>query len=1345
MPEGTQGTDGTRGAESTEVAEGTGSRADEPVSSGASSDSTFGRYRLLECIGRGGMAEVFKAKSFGVEGFEKVLVIKRIVPELAVYPQFVEMFVREAKLSVRLSHANIVQVFDLGRVETKGADVPSYFIAMEYVAGIDLATMLAHRRHAKEPMPFGAVAFIAAEVAKALDHAHRRRDAQSRPLDIVHRDISPHNVLLSWDGDVKVTDFGIAKAADAVPKETQPKAAEADENADDELVAVRTTGKVSFMSPEQARAETTDARSDLFSLGVVMYEMIAGANPFSAPTRRETVRRILAGERPPLAIARPDTPQELASITDKLLEVRPEDRFQSAADLCEALLAYAYTSGERFNVSDLTDLVTRLREQPEAQEAAAAAALEEPGASSARTPVEVPQGPVSMPPPASQAIVGERREVTALVLTLGSRSDDEIPQQVIERMRDILERHGAWIEEQTVPQITALFGLGDTDGRDTEAATRAALALIRERRQGAVPSAGIHSGTITVDDGGLPVVGALFAELVRTSQALARATEGQVAVSPVAARLLRRNFALEELSVSDHAVAEGGFVVASAMPTENKNRFVGRHASLKSLGSILGQATRKTPQLVAIRAEPGLGKTRLLSEAERRLARGHFNVAFYAASCPPNGASLPWSGMRAMLHVLCGTQQGDSPQRIVEVKPRLRALGLGDEHVAAVLQLLGAPTRSRASEFRATLRGSFSRMVRSLCRDRLHCFAWDEAQAIDAETLGAILRVSRTRELRGVFILAQHGELHGRVNRREDLHLIELPELTEYETVRLLESQLDVRSIPGELARYVRDRAGGHPLFIEELLRELCDTGSVQVLAGKVTFDDASSSATPRTLKTIITERVSRLRLRQRRVLQGVAVLGEPAFTPVLAALLEQRLPAVDRLLVELADAGLVRRSGPTQVRFASPLYQAIVLDAMPSDSLASLHARAATTYEQFPLSAAADTADRVANHLVDAGQHERAVHFFWQSAEHKLDLGQLEPALRAMMRGLQLADATRIDVDQLVGWIDSIAMTVSQIRNAPGLREVVSDAVRQIEQRGEPRQRALTQIQLARALGSINLFDEAYEALARVATDELDDPDLIVTSLSVEIQIAGRQGLFVRAARACDELDLFGPSDDPDAMLAMAVARAATGDCDVATQLIDRIDETVPPRDDADVANRMKHRLLVHFNARDFAAAAACSSELAALARAAGLRFETAAALHNLGDASDRLGDAPRAYAAFTESLELAKQMDLERIINLNRMHLCLLDGLRGDNEALSRLKSLIRAADAKGFLWGVLEGRYLLARMHHARGQADEARAQCEQVVRMASEQGHILLGYDAERLMDRIDEEAPESHGR
>ncbi len=160
----------------------------------------FGRYRLLERLGKGGMAEVFKAKSFGVEGFEKIVVIKRILPELAEKPLFVDMFIHEAKLAVRLSHANIVQVFDLGIAHSEGDAGNSYFMAMELVHGFDLATLLTRLRRLQVSLPLEMCVYVAAEVAKGLDHAHRRRDEDNVPLGVVHRDVSPQNVLLSFEG-----------------------------------------------------------------------------------------------------------------------------------------------------------------------------------------------------------------------------------------------------------------------------------------------------------------------------------------------------------------------------------------------------------------------------------------------------------------------------------------------------------------------------------------------------------------------------------------------------------------------------------------------------------------------------------------------------------------------------------------------------------------------------------------------------------------------------------------------------------------------------------------------------------------------------------------------------------------------------------------------------------------------------------------------------------------------------------------------------------------------------------------------------------------------------------------
>ncbi len=297
---------------------------------------TFGRYRLLERIGKGGMAEVYKAKSYGVEGFEKICVIKTILSELAESQPFVDLFIHEAKLAVRLSHANIVQVFDLGIAPagaTSGSS-PAYYMAMEYVHGFDLATLLARCRRSQIQLPIEMCVYVAAEVAKGLDHAHRRRDEELNPLHIVHRDVSPQNVLLSWEGDVKVTDFGIAKARGAL----EPTGLE-------DTRARQLQGKFAYMSPEQAAGEIVDARSDLFSLGTVLYECLSGVNPFTAPTTFETLRRVQACEYPPAELLRPDAPAELVAIVKRAMAIDPAERYPTVSELRQDLVAFSRGGG----------------------------------------------------------------------------------------------------------------------------------------------------------------------------------------------------------------------------------------------------------------------------------------------------------------------------------------------------------------------------------------------------------------------------------------------------------------------------------------------------------------------------------------------------------------------------------------------------------------------------------------------------------------------------------------------------------------------------------------------------------------------------------------------------------------------------------------------------------------------------------------------------------------------------------------------------------------------------------------------------------------------------------------
>jgi tetratricopeptide (TPR) repeat protein len=1334
-------------------------------------EETFGRYRLLERIGEGGMAEVWKAKSFGVEGFEKVLVLKRILPGLAQHPKFVDMFVHEAKLAVRLSHANIVQVFDLGRVEQPPGP-PSYFIAMEYVPGLDLASVLSACRRAKVVMPASMAAFVATEVAKALDHAHRRRDEASRPLGIVHRDISPQNILISWEGEVKVTDFGIAKAKDSITTST-----------DTDMRLGRIRGKLAYMSPEQARGERIDGRSDLFSLGTVLYEMLTGQNPFLAPSTFETARRLQACEFPPLALARPDAPGPLVEIVARLLTAKPEDRFPDAGRLHEELLGYFFSSEQRSGANDVAELMTRFREARTHGELEAGVLVQEQTGANERTPVEVPQPLIAqgaLPGGASgggalagggdkaepgsrarPADIGERREVTALVLLFpegereGSASDAREGREgregserragpATDRARIVLARYGALVIEREPTHIAALFGLGDADGQDTDAAARAALVILRAKG-GAAMSAGVHVGRILVDAAGVPIRDERLASLIAGAQALARATNGRVTVSPLAARILRSTFGTEELPGAGRTAPEGGRVVTTLRPPADVgSRFVGRTEELRRLGTILAAATRRQAQLILLVGDNGIGKTRLLAETERRLSRGNYNVGFYMASCPRNGAESPWSGMTSMLQVLCGIHEGDDEERIRSVLPRLRALGLQEEAAHAVLGQLGAASSEHLSKtpqgIGTALKAAFFKMVQSLCDDRVHCFAWDDAHSMDESTAEAILATAARPApggagLRAVFLFSTRDKLPQAVAAWPDLHTISLAQLSEEDSAKLISARVDARILPPELIDFCRERAGGHPLFLEELIKELIDSGAISLLNGIVKTRLEGAVAVPRTLRALIASRVSRLDPKDRIVVQAAAILGDPVLIEVLAALLLQKASHVDRAVSSLAAREIFRITAPSQASFSSPMHAEIVLDAIPPEVRKELNAAAAEAYITVVGEDAVEHADRIAQHLYQAGDRDRAATFFARAALLKIRVRQFEPAIQHLTSALDLADYDKRAPGELVLWFGTLADVVSRVRQAADLPRVAARVLRRVDGGGSLEQRIIARVDAARALSSVHLFQEASKRLDEALPLAEPHEDLLKKALSALVEMAARAGDFTQANRAADKLLAMGELTSPRVLIGIAQARAATGDTAAALAALDRAEELGDSGDPIAASEREKQRVLVHLYSKDFRAAVEASARAVELARSAGLRFETAAALHNLGDARRRLGDLTRAYVALTESMEIAEAAGYERLISLNRVHLTYIDGLRGSEGAVAMLKDLIRYADARGYFTDGLEGRYLLGALLLSKGDFTAAKVELEQVLGMALSFGNKLVADDAREALEPL----------
>jgi tRNA A-37 threonylcarbamoyl transferase component Bud32 len=265
----------------------------------------FGRYVLTQKIAMGGMAEIFRAKSLGAEGFEKVVVIKRILPHFSEDEGFVTMFKDEARVAAHLSHANVVQIFDFDEAEGL------FYIAMEYVEGQDLKRVLDFGAKKTQPLSIAQAVHIIIEAALGLHYAHTRL-VDGEPLNIVHRDVSPHNIMVSFSGEVKIMDFGIAKAASRSTK-----------------TSVGTVkGKCAYMSPEQARGKPLDARSDMFALGICLWEMLTGKRLFVGESDFETLNNVLKAEVPAPSELNPEVPKELDAIVLKAL-ARDRDNRQA--------------------------------------------------------------------------------------------------------------------------------------------------------------------------------------------------------------------------------------------------------------------------------------------------------------------------------------------------------------------------------------------------------------------------------------------------------------------------------------------------------------------------------------------------------------------------------------------------------------------------------------------------------------------------------------------------------------------------------------------------------------------------------------------------------------------------------------------------------------------------------------------------------------------------------------------------------------------------------------------------------------------------------------------------------
>src|SRR5262245_7850566 len=293
------------------------------------------RYRVVEKLESGGMAEVFRAESEGLQGFRKQVAIKRVLPHLSEKKRFIAMFLDEARVTAQLTHSNCVQVFDIGVGDQ------AYFIVMEFVDGANLKAIAESLKKQGKDFPVPAAAFIAQEICKGLSYAHELTDHGGNALGVVHRDMSPPNVLVTKYGEVKIVDFGLAKASSQLEK-SEPGIIK---------------GKFSYLSPEAAMGQDVDARTDIFAVGIILWELLAGQRLFLGDTDFQTVKKVQLVNVPPISQVNRKVPPELERIVNKSLAKDGLSRYGTARELGQDLNRFLFTYGQAIGTFDIATIV----------------------------------------------------------------------------------------------------------------------------------------------------------------------------------------------------------------------------------------------------------------------------------------------------------------------------------------------------------------------------------------------------------------------------------------------------------------------------------------------------------------------------------------------------------------------------------------------------------------------------------------------------------------------------------------------------------------------------------------------------------------------------------------------------------------------------------------------------------------------------------------------------------------------------------------------------------------------------------------------------------------------------
>lgn len=1110
----------------------------------------FGKYELLAKLGQGGMAEVFLARAVLAEGLQKLLAIKKIHTAFSETPRFLSMFQEEAKIALDLNHPNVVQVFDYGSLGG------TFFLVMEYVDGMDLMRLI---KKALRTLPFGLSAYIVQQLALGLSYAHRKRDAYGTPLEIVHRDISPQNVLISMDGAVKLVDFGIAKARDQQEEEGVVK------------------GKFAYMSPEQASGRAVDARADIYSTGILLYELVTGRTPFGHLRGKEALQAVQKAEIPLPSSLAPDLPEMIEGIILKAIEPDLTRRYQTAQQLQTDLTRFLYAQhGASGEIYDAAALSRFLQNDVPASERFNASSL-----------IRAEAGSISEVGPKDESveIFGDRAstdtEVTErknVVAVHGALEGMESFEQTVthDRAKAVLASYRAVVEDVAykldarlkkfdASGFTLLLGVPVSSEDDPSRAIRLARsvrdaweAIIKDLATGFELKLGVARGLAEVRRGRqIGFEYKLLGPVLERVSLLAQLEEsGSIVVGAGVFQVARNEWNFDPIEDTERVLglpqtkAETqtesrpvrAFKLIGPKPRREQRELalsgaiVGRELEVKGFHDAYRQAIiLRNTKLLAVIGEAGVGKRSLVEAFLRQLEPKPSRVV-RATGRLWNG-NLPYSLLSDLCRDLLGVEEWTRPADVARRADELAASLWPDEPDQAALNkdvfllMLGAaPPASlkvpvdpelRQRTIGRSLHGVLDRLARQgpvvVVLEEFH---WADFQS--RQLVSTFAQQPPRKPILAV-LTSRPDEMLEELVKKTHADPFYLKELSPEDSLRYVISFFADPASAEALARQVLIKGGGNPYYLKSILDSLCDQGLVRPKP-----DDPEhrlemvsteiSVLLPPTVEALVSARLDQLPSRVRTLLRKASVFGRTFKRKELVAISDGE---VDEELEALKDRGLIVpvQDEPDRFEFTKQVIVDIAYQGLSAADRKKLHRQAAEFLEkESPDLQGQD--GRVGRHYELAGMNEEAGQSYLKAAGRAKALCADKEAFHFLTRAKDLLPASPET-------LFDIRLAIEEILKNWGKRDEQARELKELEELAKATQnpahmaevlnRWMHYLQnISRHKASLKIFERAWKAA--------------VESKSVDLMA---EALW-RKARALSEL-----GDNTEALQAIHKARS--------------------------------------------------------------------------------------------------------------------------------------------------------------------------------------------------------------